>query len=427
MLPDLKTRRRILKNVKERILKNHVNVGNIDYADWVEKFDRAEADLLSTADKEIFEAGVQQILAQLNTSHLMFYDKLPKHFPAPYTIGATLQPVKNAQDRIAWGFLDIFNNGPAQKAGIRAGELLLSLDGVPTVPPVLPVFAIGCKHRLGVADVHRENLREIEIPIPTAKPSVARPPIIAPDALTYWFPEPSIAVLRLTWFPGFAGIGFSRQLAKAMKSINRQSCRGLIVDLRGNLGGSLGFVSLASYLCSEKLPIGYSLTPKSLAKGYGNSVLPIVPFPNLATLSGVLQFWAKLARYSFKDKSVVLMTQGLGPQPFHGRIVILTNIWTSSAAEIAAAFAKEHNLATIIGTKTAGKVLSAASVKVGAGYWLRLPFLAWYSWPQQLIEGVGVSPDIKVEPDPELLACGLDPQLSKAIEVLRERLKVSAG
>ena len=75
-----------------------------------------------------------------------------------------------------------------------------------------------------------------------------------------------------------------------------------------------------------------------------------------------------------------------------------------------------------MGTKTAGKVLSAASVKVGGGYWLRLPFLAWYSWPQQLLEGVGVSPDIIVEADPEVLASGSDPQLAEAIEFLNHKL-----
>ena len=59
-----------------------------------------------------------------------------------------------------------------------------------------------------------------------------------------------------------------------------------------------------------------------------------------------------LARFAFQDKSLVLLTQGLGPQPFHGKIVILVNEWTNSAAEMVASFAADHRLATIVGNKT---------------------------------------------------------------------------
>jgi C-terminal processing protease CtpA/Prc len=406
-------------------LKNHVNVGGIDYGQWAAAFDDAETTLLGTSDKDLFETRLQQILGQLKTSHVMFYDNLPRRFPAQYTIGATLQPVNRSGDDKVWGFLDIFEGGPSHNYGILPGQLLLSVDGKPATPPVQPSFAIGTKHKLVVADFDGANHREINVTVPTAKGGIARPPIITPEPLKWWFPEPRIAVLKVGWFPGFAGIRFSRELAKMMKVINQHSCQALVVDLRGNLGGSLGFISLVSYLCPGRLPVGYSLTPKALTKAYGSTDLPKIVFPDVSRIGGVAEFWSKFAKYSFKDKSVVLFTQGLGPQPFHGKIVVLINTWTSSAAEIAAAFAKEHGLAVTIGTTTAGKVLSAASVKVGGGYWLRLPFLAWYSWPQDLIEGVGVLPDIRVDADPESLASGSDPQMLKAMEVLRARLDAS--
>ena len=104
-LPNLRTRKRILKAIKRRILKNHINVGAIDYSQWASAFDGAESALLNTTDKEIFEACVQELLNALHTSHVMFYDELPKRFPAQYTIGATLQPVKKSGDRLLWGFL----------------------------------------------------------------------------------------------------------------------------------------------------------------------------------------------------------------------------------------------------------------------------------------------------------------------------------
>ena len=81
-----------------------------------------------------------------------------------------------------------------------------------------------------------------------------------------------------------------------------------------------------------------------------------------------------LGLFAFRDKSVMLMTQGLGPQPFHGRILILVNEWTNSAAEMLANFAAENGLAELVGQKTSGNVLGAANFQVGSGYWLRFPF-----------------------------------------------------
>ena len=62
-----------------------------------------------------------------------------------------------------------------------------------------------------------------------------------------------------------------------------------------------------------------------------------------------------MSRFAFADKSVMLLTQGLGPQSFHGRVAILVNEWTNSAGEMLAAFAAENNLATIVGQKTRGR------------------------------------------------------------------------
>jgi hypothetical protein len=55
-----------------------------------------------------------------------------------------------------------------------------------------------------------------------------------------------------------------------------------------------------------------------------------------------------LLRFSVQDKSLVLITQGLADQPFHGRIAVLVNEWTNSAGEMVAQFAKDTKLATVI-------------------------------------------------------------------------------
>jgi len=125
-----------------------------------------------------------------------------------------------------------------------------------------------------------------------------------------------------------------------------------------------------------------------------------------------------LIRFSFRDKSVMLLTQGLGTQPFHNRIVVLVNEWTNSAAEMVANFAAEKRLATVVGQKTRGNVLGAMNFKVGGGYWLRLPVFGWFTSKGRSLEENGVDPDILVEVSPDALAAGKDNQMTTAVDIV---------
>ncbi len=159
----------------------------------------------------------------------------------------------------------------------------------------------------------------------------------------------------------------------------------------------------------ERIPIGYDLSRRRLERGYDVTQLPPVPMPS--SMSGLLFC---LARFSVRDKSLVLLTQGLGKQPFHGRVVLLINEWTNSAGEILAHFAKETKAAILIGKRTRGNVLGSRAFRVGSGYWLYLPVFGWFSPSGNCAEGWGVTPDVDVE-----LAFGEDCQLTKAIDYLR--------
>jgi carboxyl-terminal processing protease len=131
------------------------------------------------------------------------------------------------------------------------------------------------------------------------------------------------------------------------------------------------------------------------------------------------EFMLALARFALRDKSVMLLTQGLGPQPFHGRVVMLVNEWTNSAAEMLASFASENHLATIIGTNTAGNVLGAVNQRVGHGYWLRVPVFGWYTSAGKCLEGQGVSPDLQLDIDAASLNSEMDQQERRAAELLK--------
>ena len=117
-------------------------------------------------------------------------------------------------------------------------------------------------------------------------------------------------------------------------------------------------------------------------------------------------------------KPIVLQTEGLGKQPFHGRIVLLVDRHTASAAEMIVAFARENKLATIVGEKTAGRLLSATSVKVGNGFRLALPTGAYYTWRGSILEGTPIEPDELIEFDWRQRRIGGDIQLERAAALL---------
>jgi C-terminal processing protease CtpA/Prc len=124
-------------------------------------------------------------------------------------------------------------------------------------------------------------------------------------------------------------------------------------------------------------------------------------------------------RYGFIDKSILVVTEGLGPKRFHGRVVILVNEHTASAGEMVATFAQENSLATIVGTKTARRLLSGSAFKAGFGYMVGLPVAAHLTREGGLIEGKGVTPSVAVEMKPEQLLAGEDPQMQRAVDVVR--------
>jgi C-terminal processing protease CtpA/Prc len=91
------------------------------------------------------------------------------------------------------------------------------------------------------------------------------------------------------------------------------------------------------------------------------------------------------------------------------------------------AFAQENKLATIVGEKTAGRLLSATSVKVGQGFRLALPTGAYYTWKGSILEGTPIEPDHMIEFDWRGRQLGRDQQLDSAVESLRNVLAVRAS
>ncbi|MGI0135004.1 MAG: S41 family peptidase, partial [Candidatus Micrarchaeaceae archaeon] len=155
-------------------------------------------------------------------------------------------------------------------------------------------------------------------------------------------------------------------------------------------------------------------TQKRAAKGFKKEKLP--RFSKIP--SRKIALYPLLLRYAFSDRSIVMVTEGLGPQPFHGRIVLLVNKHTASAAETITGFAKENKLATIVGTKTPGQVLGGTGFKMGHRFVLRLPVVTFHTWSGNTLEGKGVEPDYLAELSRDRLREKHDSQLEEALHTV---------
>lgn len=413
--PAPKERTKLIASIKKLVPERHINVSNPnqDYRSWLALVDERTPHLLNM-DTPTFEAAVSELLRELGSSHTAFFHQRRDSIPAPYSINATLRAVDSPHGK-RWMFVDVIEDGVAFQAGIQPGELLLSIDSQAILPPKSANFRIGGNHRVELGGFNGSK-REVAFAVPN-RAAKDRPPMIEPRSLSHKFLAPDIGYIRVATFPGAVGQSFAKGLDDAIGELKVRGIHRLVLDLRGNIGGGLGSLRLMSYLCPGKMEIGYSLTRRRLRNGYRKeSLTRIGKIP--ATKAELLMMAVRFKVFQ-RDRSMTLVTEGLGPQPFHGRIIILINEHTHSAAEMVASFAKQNRFATIVGTRTAGEVLGGANFKLPGGYVLRMPVAGWYPWQGECIEGTGVEPDFVVVNSPESLGAGADTQLDKALEVVK--------
>src|SRR5436189_3710713 len=98
---------------------------------------------------------------------------------------------------------------------------------------------------------------------------------------------------------------------------------------------------------------------------------------------------------------------------------MLVNEHSASAAEMVAAFASEYQLATLIGTKTAGRLVATSAFKVGFGYRVVMPVAKYFTWHGTSLEGQGVQPSIEEPFSIEASRQGRDSQIERAVEIVR--------
>jgi C-terminal processing protease CtpA/Prc len=403
----LEERTKVFDKVCRLVETKHFNP-SLNGVDWNTLAKDRRDQILAAAEPETFEKEVQRLVAELKTSHTGFRHAGMRNIPARHAINATMQRIAvNGSER--WMFQDVHEGGPAYAAGIRPGDLLLANGKQEIRPPEDLTFSVGESVELTIEKLHggQEPVR-LQLPLPKSN----KHPVTAPDPVHAEKLADDIGLLKVAMFPGLIGIDVAKDIDRGVELLD--GCSRLIVDLRGNTGGGIGGLRLMSYLTPAKLEVGYSLTRKRQERGYRREEL--TRFGRIPSRKAAL-FWLA-ARYAFVEKSIVVVTEGLGERRFHGRVVLLVNEHTASAGEMVSAFAEENSLATIVGTKTAGRLLSGSAYKVGHGYILGLPVAAYLTWQGRMLENNGIVPKFSIELSRDALNEGRDTQLETAQHVL---------
>ena len=240
-------------------------------------------------------------------------------------------------------------DSPAAKAGIRAGDIILEIDGRSTAEMSLAEAVLNIRGPKGTSVrlliLHQDEAEPEEIEIVRAKielPSV------------HFEMREDIAYINITHFSGHT----SEELLTALESMTGEGARGIILDLRSNPGGVLDIViDVVSYFLTEGVVV-------SVVDNRGErTALEVRPSEMTTELP----------------------------------VVVLVDSFSASGSEVLAGALQDHGRATIAGSQTFGKgsVNVLHQLKDGSG--LYITTARWLTPNGRLIEGEGIKPDHELE------------------------------
>ena len=288
-------------------------------------------------------------------------------------IGARVVPQEN---RI---ILFPFEDSPAEKAGIEAGDALLAVDGVP-VGDATPSEVgdrirgeVGTKVRLTLERMTESEPVDLEVFRGDVQlPTVARQ--LIPGGIGY---------LRVYRFRDNTG----QQVFEALEQMNRFDMLALILDLRVNSGGS---ADAAAEVAAQFLPPGDVFRHTE----------------DRAGMRSEHRFPGDDDRLSLEDLEVAVMVDEQ----------------TVGEAEAVAAALQEASRAAVIGVPTFGEGSDYSFIELSDGSALYLPTSRWYTPSGKWVGETPVQPDILVEYEEVPAGVGGERQFNAAYEYLDNKL-----
>jgi len=259
---------------------------------------------------------------------------------------------------------------PADLVGLKAGDLVLEVDGL-EIRGMNLIDAVslirGPKGTTVRLIIQRQGVLEpFEVEIIRQR--------IELRTIEYRLLKGDIGYIRLNEFNSQA----PRQLKAALIDLLAENPRGLILDLRDDPGG---LVTVAIDVGSEFIAQGVIMSERG------------------------------------KDREEDHEAQG-GGLATEIPLVVLVNGGSASASEIVAGAIQDYGRGILIGERTMGKGSVQVQHQLSDGSGLRITIAHWFTPHGRLIEGEGLIPDVEVHVADEDLAEGLDPQLELAIDYL---------
>ncbi len=242
-----------------------------------------------------------------------------------------------------------YENGPALDAGLRAGDMILAVEGkdakgkkTDEVNDILKGFP-GTEVTITIQRPGEQDSRRVV---------VKRDEVAVKNVPYYGMVNESIGYVVLTTFTANAG----RNVSEAIKSLlaDNPGIKGLVFDLRDNGGGYL----------REAVSISNLFVPKDAL---------------VVTTKG---------KVKDRDRSYRTMGQPLLPDL---PLAILTNKWTASASEIVSGVVQDYDRGVIIGQKTYGKGLVQNTVDLDYNAKLKLTTAKYYIPSGRCIQSVSYS------------------------------------
>jgi carboxyl-terminal processing protease len=266
-------------------------------------------------------------------------------------------------------------NTPAERAGIKAGDVVLKIDDTVTSDMTVDKAVSLIRGKAGTTvklTLYREGEdkpREV---------SVERDTIVIPTLDTEKRAD-GIFVIHLYNF----GASSTREFTDALKTFKASGDTKLIIDLRGNPGGYLdAAVDIASYF----LPEGDVVVTES---------------------------------FGAEGKDRVYRSRGSGLLDMSKvHVAVLGDKGSASASEILAGALKEHGIAPLIGEKTYGKGSVQEVLDVTSDTTLKLTVAKWLTPKGTWISKKGLDPDIAVTQDEKVPLSQKDQVLLRAVDYL---------
>lgn len=325
---------------------------------------------------KLSEAGVSGMLKSLKDPYTVYLspkevqDFEEKERGSYSGIGASLQKTEDGLVITA-----VFEGSPAKAAGLAPGDQILTVDGKSTKGVAIETSITRIKGEEGTTVVLGIQPKDKAKPAGDVK--VVRKTIEIPETSKRIINDrgTKVGYVQLYEFGGLAG----RDVRENVAELSKKGAEWFILDLRYNGGGLLA---------------------------------------QAVDVTGVFQTGLVTSTAGLHSPEEELTAEG--PVATGKPMVVLVNGFSASASEIVTGALKDHDRATIVGTKTFGKGLVQSIVDLGNGAALKLTTAVYLTPDGTNINKKGITPDIVAADDPKTKK---DDALQRALQYIAAREK----